>query len=625
MRKTPTGTEVSLEKNIHSILWRDFIDASTSMIYDYNDASRRENLPTPEEVNMEIPNPAGWMCGFEDCCLNGSMYLAGLIEEYNMTGSDRVRERARKISGGLIHLANVSKTRGFLARGVLPDRKTHYPNSSVDQYTMWMYAMWRYFFSGVASGEDKRKITGSAENILNFLEAGKFNILREDMRESIFGNIDNPESRNRLLFFLKAGYAITGNQKWNDIYKMKRDENDSLALKCLCEKGLLQHGIIYGIFQDQVALRCLYELSDDFREKTVYEKAMKIRAETVDQSINRFEKLRDAGISPEKNFNWRGDLDEFIRKYPGTEKALKGRHIFELVGYWYSKRPVHKKITNQLREPVEALVVQLLSNETGMCEKHRKTFSDILTWDKYGKASSSAMLAYIPLMYWLERKDERIFGADLGNGEFKKTDMKKHCNVGFQDGDGKSGWFACGAGDDMRDIRRGAQVFGKVPFHIITDEENDGRACVILKGNASPLDQPPYLDGAHGIAINSYAKYIFFLHTMSCEAKHCSGYYRIVYEDSSEISVPLAYGENIMPWKLHEKNWKLPTNTLEAIGVRVSQPPRQSVAEIDQEVFIYVWRWINPKCYLKIDHVDFVRAENGGVPVLIAATLFKKK
>lgn len=616
--------EASLEEEIHAVIWRIFFDYSTNMLYDYNDPSRRENLPTPEEVDMEIPNPAGWLCGFEDSCLNGSMYLAGLIEEYNLTGSEKARERAEKTFGGLIHLANVSKTKGFLARSVLPDGKTHYPNSSVDQYTMWMYAMWRYFSSGLASEEDKRKITGSAENILDFLEAGKFNILREDMKESIFGNIDNPESRNRLLFFLKAGYTITGNKKWNDIYKMKRDENDSLVLKCLCEKGLLQHGIIYGIFQDQVALRCLYELSDDFREKIVYEKGMKIRAETVDPVINRFKQLRDAEISQEKNFNWRGDLDEFIRKYPGTEKSLKGQQIFELVGYWYSKRAEHKKILNQLKEPIEALVVQLLSNESTLCKKHKKIFAEILTWDKYAKANASHMLVYTPLMYWLERKKERVFGPDLCDGEFKEIDIRKHCNVGFKDGDGENGWFACGAGDDMRDIKRGSLIFGKVPFHIITDEENESRTCIILKGNVRPLNQPPYLDAARCIAVDSYAKYIFFLHTMSCEIMRCTGYYRIFYEDGSEISVPLTYGENIMPWKLHEKSWKLQSNVLQSIGIRVTQPPHQSEAEIDQEVFIHVWRWINPKSYLKVNHVDFVRAENGGIPVLIAATLFKK-
>ena len=617
--------ETAIENNIHSILWRNFIDGSTSMVYDYNDPARRENLPTPEEVGMEIPNPAGWMAGIEDCCLNGSMYLAGLMEEYNLTGSGKARERASKIFCGLIHLANVSKTKGFLARGVLPDGNTHYPNSSVDQYTMWMYAMWRYFSSGFASGEDKRKIVDSTENILNFLEAGKFNILREDMRESIFGNIDRPESRNRLLFFLKAGYTITGNQKWNDIYKMKRDENDSLALKCLCEKGLLQHGIIYGIFQDQIALRCLYELSDDFREKTVYEKALKIRAETVEPVIGRFEKMRESEFAQEGNFNWRGDLVEFLLKHPGTEKALKGNQIGEFVSYFGSKRPEMQKGHYQLREPVEALVVQLLSNETSLCKKHGKTFSDILAWDKYDKASMSDELVYTPLMYWLERKNESIFGTDLGDGEFKEIEIGKHCNVGFKDdGDGKPGWFSCGEFDDLRDIKQGRQVFGKVPFHIVTDEENGGRACIILKGNDSPLNQPPYLDEACGIAVDSYAKYIFFLHTMSCETKRCSGYYRIAYEDGSEISVPLTYGENIMPWKLHEKNWKLPSNAIETIGIHVSQPPRQSVAEIDQEVFIHSWRWINPRCYLKIDHIDFVRAENGGIPVLIAATVFKK-
>jgi len=84
--------ETALEDNIHTILWRDLIDGTTSMVYDYNDASRLENLPTPEEVAMEIPNPAGWAAGFEDCCLNGSMYLAGLIPPHRFRAGRERRD-----------------------------------------------------------------------------------------------------------------------------------------------------------------------------------------------------------------------------------------------------------------------------------------------------------------------------------------------------------------------------------------------------------------------------------------------------------------------------------------------------------------------------------------------------
>ncbi|MDD5728100.1 MAG: hypothetical protein PHV59_06015 [Victivallales bacterium] len=612
-----------IEKNVHAVLWEHFIDPRTDMMYEFRDLFRRDSLlPSPEEVRQEIPNPAGWVCGFEDCCLNGSMYLAGLLAEFIAVGSPFSAIRMKKIFAGLMHLAGVSETKGFLARGVLPDGRTHYPNSSVDQYTMWLYVMWRYFTSGIAPPEEREKIVAAVTDMLRFIEAGECKIRREDGKESIFGDIDRPEGRRRLLFFLKVGYVVTGDIHWQELYVRKRDENDTLALKSLSRKGLQQHGIIFGLFQDQLALRGLYELSDNFREASVYRQAMQVRAETVAQVIDRFDNFRGIEFDGGFDFDWRRDLDEFIRRHPDQTKNLTGNRISEFSAYWWSKRKNLRQLFRQVRESVEALAIQLLTPDMVFSGKHREIFCRILNWEKLPQCFWSSALAYIPLLYWLERGNESILGADLSRGEFLPVDLRAHCNVGFRDERDMPGWLGAGTGDDLRDIKTGTWNCGGIPFHIIGDTENTGRTCIALKGNTPDLKQPPYLDQASGIRVDSTAKYIFFLHTMGCSIKLNSGTYRIVYEDGEVIDVPLTYGENIMPWKLSVKNWQIPGNTLTRIGI--PRPTSTSLAESDREVFIYAWRWINPRPCRKIDHFDFIRSELDVPPtILLAATVFK--
>lgn len=115
-------------------------------------------LPTVEEVHANKPDACGWKTGMENCALSGGIYLAGMVYRYETTSRPEHAADARRIYEGLRLLATVPKSKGFIARGLLPDGKTYYINSSVDQYTLYVFGIWTYYHSSIATEKEKTEI-----------------------------------------------------------------------------------------------------------------------------------------------------------------------------------------------------------------------------------------------------------------------------------------------------------------------------------------------------------------------------------------------------------------------------------------------------------------------------------
>ena len=62
-----------------------------------------------------------------------------------------VAAAASFVPEGLLFLASLGHTPGFIARGVATDGKTTYPMGSNDQTTPWLYGLWRYVQDGLAT------------------------------------------------------------------------------------------------------------------------------------------------------------------------------------------------------------------------------------------------------------------------------------------------------------------------------------------------------------------------------------------------------------------------------------------------------------------------------------------
>jgi hypothetical protein len=123
---------------VRALLCERFLDPASGRLFDYvcpgTFRLASGMLPTADEVRREVPNGGGWGTPIENGPINGGIFLGALVDRLGTTvPSDPKLVLA--VADGLLELAERSGRRGFLARGLLADRKTHYPNSSVDQYT----------------------------------------------------------------------------------------------------------------------------------------------------------------------------------------------------------------------------------------------------------------------------------------------------------------------------------------------------------------------------------------------------------------------------------------------------------------------------------------------------------
>jgi hypothetical protein len=188
-----------------------------------------------------------------------------LVDRYAVTGKREHAEEARKIYQGLRLIAQVARRKGCIPRGVMPDRQGHMPESSVDQYTMYVYGLWRYFRSPIATVEEKAEIRAIFEAMLKRLEEDKFVIFTDTGGPTRFGDLDRlkPSRAERLLATVLAGADVTGDAHWREVYAQLREPR---LKHC---RGL--GGQPWVLVQNQCAFFVLRHLEQDPEIRKVYE------------------------------------------------------------------------------------------------------------------------------------------------------------------------------------------------------------------------------------------------------------------------------------------------------------------------------------------------------------------
>src|ERR1044071_8741966 len=135
-------------ENLHAMIWSRFFQPATGLLCTFiNPRTKKPVWPTVEEVLRCIPNTAGWQTPMEDNCLCAGSYLDSMLLRHAAEPTSENERCVREMFRGLKNLSTCGRRRGFIARGLLPDSKTYYPDTSVDQYTFYLYGLWRYFNS----------------------------------------------------------------------------------------------------------------------------------------------------------------------------------------------------------------------------------------------------------------------------------------------------------------------------------------------------------------------------------------------------------------------------------------------------------------------------------------------
>ena len=274
-----------------SVVMERFYNPDTKLIYDYVSGKCGDkgfsHLPTLEEIKANKPNVAGWTSGMEDSVLNGGSMLEAIISRYEITGEEEMKAFAADIFDGLYTCATVSEESGYLARSVSPiDKKSHYINSSRDQYTHWLYMGVLFYNSALSTPEQKEKIK---EVLVSFAKKAErdvvaendYALLREDGKPGIFCEMYKDSMGrhevNRYPMFYMAAYMVSEDGHWLDMYKKYRDWALNIA-ETLTEEMLNRETYCYLFLQMQYSLRLLYDGEKDAEYKERYLKLMEFLA-----------------------------------------------------------------------------------------------------------------------------------------------------------------------------------------------------------------------------------------------------------------------------------------------------------------------------------------------------------
>lgn len=207
-----------------AILRAQFRQPETGLLYTYVDAyeAGRVNLPTPEQVAADVPNANGWTTPIEDSTLATARYVDTLLAQYAVTRDRAAADRARRAVEGLVALWERSERDSFVPRGVLPGG-AYYRETSIDQLSLWLLALWRFHRSPVATPADRARLERVVGAFVTSLERDGWAFRREDGAVTSWGDLlgegSPPRSRLVLLAVLAAAYDLTGSDRWRERYR----------------------------------------------------------------------------------------------------------------------------------------------------------------------------------------------------------------------------------------------------------------------------------------------------------------------------------------------------------------------------------------------------------------------
>ena len=219
----------------------------------------RSRLESAESVAREqvkgIDKPWGYGAGFEDVAYHNGTLLFALCEAYEATGEPSFAALARRIFAGMKRIGTLSPVAGFVPRGPHPNGASYYRDSSLDQHTLYVCGLWRYYHSSIAEAEQKAFIRGSIDAVAKRMEKNKwFVLVEDDSRQGHAGGGDWRHSNHLLLFSLAAAKDVTGSEHWQAEYDKYSNDKGGSRWRRLAQP-LPQKLPRYTYFNNQEAFR----------------------------------------------------------------------------------------------------------------------------------------------------------------------------------------------------------------------------------------------------------------------------------------------------------------------------------------------------------------------------------
>lgn len=387
----------------HQEIWRRFIDKYGIMI-DFADMDGHVSLPTPEELREGKPNALGWWAPIENGAMFNGLYMDAAILRWKRTKSADDAAKARKLMEGLLLLNSISDVKGFVGRGVTTDGKSHYPMGSNDQTLPWFVGLWRYLESGLATDAEKLRITKHLVTTAEVIVAMKWQMPAEQPfgKRGGFGGFSF-DSAPRLLFTCKALHHVTGDAKWDMLYRealVERGGKENRTRLEVCEHGMVFEYAKYHTWTSCTcvsAVRALWEMEKDETIRAAYAKGLQASADLAFKSLPMAQQFDNADTSYFE-MNWRVMNADW--KPQQTEQEAQDLAHVQLKNFM-KLAPRRGKETAFVREPTAAAWVVTLAPDAAILKQRRAEVEKVIAHYDYAKL-------YYSQFFWVDAAWERL-------------------------------------------------------------------------------------------------------------------------------------------------------------------------------------------------------------------------
>ena len=270
----------------------------TYLIYDHVIQEREDELPTVREILMGFPDPCGYSTGMEDGMINGGTMLDACLIKYECEKDADAAELAKKIAKGMLNCAFSAKSEGFLPRAVsLEDGKTHYPDSSRDQYTMFAFGLHRYLTSSLCTSDEKEQIIRATVAIARRAEQNvtwenNYDMLTDNgsptLVTTMWGDTLANHEYMRLPMLYLLAYESSGDTHWLEKYREIREEAYQKSLP------MHKYWALYTLQQMQASIRVCYDIEPDEEWRARYLFLMNEVADYAEGLVSRVRERMDA-------------------------------------------------------------------------------------------------------------------------------------------------------------------------------------------------------------------------------------------------------------------------------------------------------------------------------------------
>lgn len=387
-RLSAAPSAATAAEQAHAEIWRRFIDKYGIMI-DFTDLDGSVSLPTPEECRAGKPNALGWWAPIENGAMFNGLYMDAAVNRWRRTKSADDATKARRLMEGLLLLASISDVRGFVGRGVSTDGKSHFPMGSNDQTSPWFLGLWLYLDSGLATEDERRRIVAKVVETAEAIVALKWAMPAEppfNKRGSFAGFYF--DAAPRLLFVCKMLHAITGDAKWDTLYRTSLTERggpDNASRLEICERGMVFHYAKYHSWTSCTcvgALRGLWEMEKDEATKAAYARGLQASADLAFQSLPMAEKFDNADTS-HFEMDWRKSMLPLWKSHQTEQEAQDLAHV-QLKAFM-KESPRRSKETEFIREPTSAAWIVTLAPDASVLKQRAADVERVIARYDYAK------------------------------------------------------------------------------------------------------------------------------------------------------------------------------------------------------------------------------------------------